>query len=804
VAQNLLGDGFMQNTWLDLTYSLRGLIRSPTFAVAAICSMAVGIGANTAVFSVFNSVLLRPFPYPDADALVTIYETNPQRGISRFTVSPPDFLEWRSSARTMQSAAAYRGWTPNLTGVDEAERLAGLRVSGDFFSVLGVQPIAGRLLVREDETSANRIAVISHALWHRTFGADASIVGRTLRLDGESYVVAGIVPSVQFPYRDVEIWAPLNLDREKNDRSEHSLLAVARLNRGVSREQARAELRNLAVQHQAESDGHVPDVASLRDWFVGQNSRSMLGFLLGAVGLLLLTACANVANLLLARSGSRAREMLIRRAIGASRMRLIRQLVTESLALAAIAGFAGLFLAMWSVEALVAMLPPGSSYRMAPTAIDWRVLTYVATASVASGLLFGVLPAVKYSRADFSEGRVNVRSTPFRVRGALLVAQTALAVTLIAGAGMLTRGFLQIWQIDPGFSSDGVMTGRVTLPQRSGEQQVEFFERVLAQLSADPTITAAAAVTHVPMSGDGNSGFITIEGRESLSENPATRPGAARFIATADYFRALEIPVLQGRLFTSDDTAGKLPVVIVNDAMARQYWPGESPVGRRIKRGTPTAKFAWLTIVGVIPDVRQQGLGGQPGPMVYLPLPQSPEPSMTLVVKSRLPDAAVAGRIRSAVRSVDRDQPIAALRSLDEIVFGSVSARWLPLMWMAIFAGLALVLATLGVYGVVSYAVEQRRREFGIRLALGAGRSDLIRLAVRQGVMPALIGTLFGIGAAAVLARINARLFVGVTPFDLPTFIAATSLLAVVAFGASYAPARRIAEEDAALTLRAE
>jgi cell division protein FtsX len=470
---------------------------------------------------------------------------------------------------------------------------------------------------------------------------------------------------VQFPYRDVDIWAPLVLDREADDRGEHSLVAIARLTGGASREQARAELRSLSMQHEAESDGHTPDTSSLRDWFVGTNSRSMLGFLLGAVGLLLLTACASVANLLLARGGGRAREMMVRTAIGATRGRLVRQLVTESLVLAVVAGFVGLLLAMWSIR-------------------------------------------------------------------------------------------------------------------------------------------SAAAVTHVPMSGDGNSGFSTIEGQESLSENPATRPGAARFVVTADYFRALAIPVADGRLFTRDDIAGRVPVVIVNEAMARRYWPGESPIGRRIKRGTPAAPFPWLTIVGVVPDVRQQGLGGVPGPTVYLPLPQSPEPSMTLVVKSQLRDAAAAVRIRSAIRSIDRDQPVGAARSLDDIVLGSVSARWLPLLWMAIFAGLALVLAALGVYGVVSYAVEQRRREFGIRLALGAGRSDLVRLAVRHGVVPALLGTVLGIGAAILVARVNARLFVGVGTFDVPAFLTAVVLISVCAFAASYVPARRIAEEDAALTLRAE
>jgi putative ABC transport system permease protein len=798
----------MQNPWLDLRYALKGLFRSPLFAAVAIGSMGIGIGANTAVFSVFNALLLRPFPYTDPGALVAIYETSLTEGSGLFTVSPPDFLTWRGNATTLQASAAYRGWTPNLTGIDQAERLTGVRVSGDFFGLLGVVPVAGRALAADDERNAARTVAISEALWRRRFGADPGIAGRAIRLDGESHTIAGVMPrSLQFPASDIDVWAPLNLDKEQNDRGEHSLLAIGRMKRGVSRDQAVAELRGMTAAHKAESNGHVPALSSLREWFVSSSSRTVLWGLLGAVGLLLLMACANVANLLFARGGARARELMVRTAIGASRGRLVAQLLTESLLLAAIAGAVGLLIAVWSIEALGIMLPQDSPFAVTPMTLDWRVLGYLFIISLTAGVLFGGLPALKYSRVEFTSTRVNMRApSSYRVERTLLVAQTALAVTLLAGAGLLTRGFLDIWRIDPGFTAGGVMTARVSLPPTlPRDSHAPFFARVIEQLAASPDVTAAAAVTHVPMSGIGNSGYITIAGRESLSENPATRPGAARFVVTADYFRALGIPAVQGRVFTNDDGPGSPPVVIVNEAMARRYWPGESPVGRRIKRGTPAAPFAWLTIVGVVPDVRQLGLGGAPGPMVYLPLPQSPESSMTLVLKSPLPDADAAARIRSAVRAVDRDQPVALVRALDEIVFGSVSGRWVPMMWMGVFAGLALVLASLGVYGVVSYAIQQRRREFGIRLALGAKRADLVRLAVRQGVGPALVGAGLGMVAAVLLARIGSTLFAGAAAAsNAPTLLAAAALLAVLALAASYGPARRIADEDAALTLRTE
>jgi putative ABC transport system permease protein len=796
----------LQTIWTDVRYALKSFVRSPEFAGVAILSLAIGIGINTAVFSVFNAVLLRPFPYEDPDRLAMLFETNTKSGGTGVSISPPDFLSWRQNARTLQSAAAYREWEPNLTGIEQAEQLSGLRVSGDFFTLLGVQPVAGRALVRDDETMRNRVAVISRDLYRRLFALDPRIVGSTVRLDGESYVVAGVMPdTLQLPHRSIEIWAPLNLDAERNDRAEHSLRVVARLAPGASFAQARSELRGLMVEHEAESGGHTADLAGLREWFVGRSSKRTLWLLLGAVSLLLVTACANVANLLLARGSGRARELMVRTAIGASRARLVSQLITESLALAAVAGVLALFFAAWSTEAIARILPGTSAFHIAPFTLDWRVLTYSAIASLLSGVIFGVLPAFRYSRTDLRPERAGATVTSFRLRAVLLVTQAALAVVLLAGAGLLGRTFLNIWRIDPGFSSGGVTAARITLPGREPDAaKTAFFAQVVDRLSANPQLSAAGAVTHVPMSGGGNSNYVTIEGREALSMDPSTRPGASRLIVMPGYFKALAIPIRSGRTFTDADATGSEPVVIINEAMARRYWPDQDPLGRRLKRGTPQAPFAWLRIVGVVSDMQQFALGGQAVPTIYLPLRQSAESAMTLVVKSDRSRDVVAAEIRAAVRGANRDQPIAWIRSLDQIVFGSIETRWLPVLWMMLFAGAALFLATLGVYGVVSYAVEQRRREFGIRLALGAARGNLIRLALRQGVVPASVGVLVGLAAAVALARVNARFFAGIQPLDAAPYAGAAALLFLVSAVASYLPARRIASDDASLALRSE
>lgn len=523
------------------------------------------------------------------------------------------------------------------------------------------------------------------------------------------------------------------------------------------------------------------------------------------VALLLLTSCANVANLALARGTGRAREMMIRTAIGATRPRLISQLVIESIALSIVAGMVGLLFAMWTADVLVASLPPTSVYRMAPLTIDWRVLLFTFVVAALAGLPFGIAPALRHSDARFSAGQLATRVPSGSLQRFLLVAQTALAVALIAGAGLLARSFVRLWSIEPGFSSQNVMAARISVPSELPERrQVEFFSAVVRNLEAHPAVASAGAVTFLPLSGEGSGGYITFEGREAMSADAGNRPGASRLIVTPGYFEALKLTLKEGRFLNDRDTTAGLSVVVVNESMARRYWPGESPVGKRIKRGTPTAKFPWMTVVGVVEDVRQMNLVDPVGSTIYIPLTQFPSSAMSLTVRTTLPDGAATALIRAAVRAVDANQPIAWITPLDTLVFGSLGGRWLPLLWMSVFAGLSLVLAGLGVYGVVSCAVEQRRREFGIRMALGADRGNLVRLAIRHGLGPALGGALVGLGFAVVLARLNSTLYAGVATFDVPAFLTATAILAVIALGASYTPARRIANDDAAMALRSE
>jgi putative ABC transport system permease protein len=798
----------MRYLWPDLRYALRLARRAPGFASIAVVCVALGIGVNTAVFSVFNALLLRPLPYRDADRLMAVYETNPARGWQRAPVCPADFLDWREQAQSFESVVAYQGWAPILTGVPQAERIGGLRASGALFELLGVEPLAGRAMNFQDEQQRARVVIVSHGLWQRVFGGDPQLVGRSVRLDGESYEVIGVMPrEFQFPDREAEIWTPLNLESVRQQRGEHELQVVARLKPEADRNQARAEL--VAMMRRIDADfknaGCSADAVPLREWYVGAATRRTLWLLLGAVSLVLLIACANVANLLLAHGSTRESELAVRVMLGATRTRLIAQRFTESLLLAFSGTVLGLGLAMWTRDALLDLLPARSIYRWVPTAIDWRVLAYTLALSIATAVVFGVLPAVRASRSDVMRSQTGGRVSATRLRTALLVVQAALAVTLLAGAGLLIRSFVLVWNVDPGFSTDQVLTARVNLPLRYREaEQPVFFDNLLARLRAIPGVKAAGAVTNIPLGGITNSNYITLEDRPAPPPEAIDRPGAERVLVSPGYFEAMQIPVHEGRLFTSADTSGAEQVVIVNREFARRYWPDGSPLGRRIKRGTPQAPFPWLTIVGVVANVKHGGLTASSAPTIYLHHQQTPSPGMTLVVRSDADTAAISARVRSAVREADPDLPVTAVRTLDDIVLGSRSVRWLPTVWVTVFSALALLLAGLGVYGVVSYAVARRAREFGIRLALGADRRDLVRLTLKQGIWPVAIGGVIGVMVAVNLTGILSGLLHGVGPTDPLTFAAAIGTLLVVGLIASYPPARRAAQQDPTLTLRQE
>ena len=794
---------------MDARYAVRTLLRTRGFTAAAIVCLGLGIGANTAVFSVFNATLLRPLPYRDADRLMTVYETNVKRGALRSSVCPADFLDWRREVSAVEALAAYRGWQPNLTGVEQAERLPALEASGSLFQVLGVSPFAGRVFLPEDERARRRVAVISYSLWQRVFGSDPALVGRSVRLNGESHEVIGIMPAeFQFPTRGVELWRPLLLDREAQDRGEHSLLVLARLKPGFTRDQARAELgtimKRLEREYPVSNDGCSAGLIPIRDWFVGQSSRQTLWLLLGAVTLVLLTASANVSSLQLARGAARRREFAVRAALGASRSRIAAQLTVESLTLSLVGGALGLLLALWSRDALIALTPDDSPFRLVQPVIDWRVLAFTLAAALASALLFGIAPAYRHARGS-SILTGPTRATPSWWLASFLVLQAALTMTLLVAAGLLLRSFANLYDVDRGFSSANVLTTRLSLPPgRTDERRVAFYEDVVRRIAANPDTVAAAAMTHVPLSGVGNSGFVSFEGRPAHEGGTANHPGADRLIVTPGVLQALEIPLREGRLFDDRDAGGAPPSVIVNRAFVDRYFPGETAIGRRIKRGTLPAPFPWLTIVGVVENVKHRSVLSPAAPTIYLPHSQTPEGSMTLVVKSRATDSVAAANIRAAVKAVDPDQPVSVPRSADDLVLASLASRWLPMLWMAAFAGLALVLAAIGMYGAVSYTVVQRRREFGIRVALGATRADLVRLALGRGVSPAAVGAILGLGAAAATTGVLNALLYDVSRFDVLTYGAAALMLVGVAVAASYPPARRSSVEDATIALKQE
>jgi putative ABC transport system permease protein len=519
----------------------------------------------------------------------------------------------------------------------------------------------------------------------------------------------------------------------------------------------------------------------------------------------LLIACANVANLLLAQGSTREQELAVRVTLGATRGRLFTQRITESAVLAISAAALGTGLSVWTRDALLNVLPAGSVYRLVPAAIDWRVLAYTIVLSAATALLFGIVPAIRASRADLRELATGQRVAGSRVRGALLAVQTALAVMLLAGAGLLIRSFVTVSNVDPGFVASHVLTAHINLPSRTREVEIPiFFETLLARLRSTADVKAAGAVSNLPLGSGSSGGYVTFEDRPAPPPDAIDRPSAQRLFVSLGYFEALQIPQHEGRLFTEADAGSAPPVVIIDRAFARLYWPNDSPLGRRIKRGTPQAPFPWLTIVGVVADVKQHGLTTTPVPTIYLPHQQTPSPGMTLVVRGDLDPAVFAARLRSLVRQLDPDQPVSAIRPFESVVFGSLAWRWLPTLWLTIFASLALVLAALGVYGVVSYAVLRRAREFGIRLALGAVSRDLVILTLRQGLAPVVVGSIAGLVAAANLTSLLRTFLHGVSPVDATAFAAAVGTLLVVALAASYLPARRVARQDPTIALRQE
>ncbi|HJQ32684.1 MAG TPA: ABC transporter permease [Pyrinomonadaceae bacterium] len=801
----------MRSLLQDVRYAVRRLLKSPGFAAVAVVALALGIGANTAIFSVVNSVLLRPLPYPQPEQLVQLWESRPRMNMTRAAVGPHEFLAWAERSQSFKQLAAADSAEYNLTGRGEPERVTAALVSASYFPLFGVNPLHGRaFLPEEEQPGRENVVVLSHELWQSRFNSDASIVGQTLNLDGVPCTVVGVMPRGFRLPDDSALARPVVFTAEDHAKAgSHFLSVYGRLKDGVTVEQAQTEMA--AVAGRVEQDfgdanaGHLVVLVPLHEQLVG-GARAALLVLLGAVGLVLLIACANVANLLLARAAGRRREVAVRSALGASRWRIVRQLLAESLLLSVLSGAAGLLLAVWGVDLLVSLDPSGVQ-RAGEVTLDWRVLGFALGLSLLTGLLFGLAPALQTSKTDLVEslkegGRSAQGLGRSRLRGALVVSEVALTLVLLVGAGLLIKSFRQLLAVESGLDPRGVLTLDVSLPRTKypePQQLASFYERLIEQAAALPGVESAGAVSVLPLAGSDNSNFVQIEGRAPQPAGQALRAG--RRNVSAEYFRALGIPVKRGRAFTAADRQDAPPVVVINESMARSFFAGEDPVGKRIRTGD---KAPWAEVVGVVGDVRHRGLDVDTRPEMFFPHLQTPSRQMTLVVRTSGDPVALAGPLRERVRELDRDQPVGNVKTMEAWVAESVASRRFSVLLLGVFAAVAAGLAALGLYGVVSYSVAQRTHEIGLRVALGARPRDVLRLVIRQGMALTLLGTAAGLLAALALTRLMSSLLFGVGATDPATFVTVPALLLVVALLACYLPARRATKVDPMVALRYE
>jgi putative ABC transport system permease protein len=809
---NLLAD-FLQ----DLRYAVRMQRKNPAFTVVAIIALALGIGANTAIFSVVNTVLLRPLPYKDPEQLVMVWEDASHFGFPRDTPATANYVDWRDQNNVFTSMAAMEDVNLNLTGVGDPERLKARLVSASLFPLLGVDPQLGRVFTAaEDQPGNEYVVLLSYRLWQRRFGGDPAIVGKTLRLSDESYTVVGVMPPrFQFPEPDVELWTPIAFSpRQIANRDRHYLEVVARLKPGVTLQQAQTEMTTIGVRLQQQYPQSNTNlgvaVTSLHEHVVGDIKPALL-ILLGAVGLVLLIACANVANLLLARAAIRQKEIALRVALGARRLRLIRQFLTESILLSIVGGIVGLLLSYAGLIVLRSFIPENIA-QAREISLDLKVLGFTLLVSLITGIIFGLAPAIQAARFNQSEtlkegGRDSATgSGGKRLRGVLVMAEVAVSLVLLIGAGLLINSFLRLRNIDPGFKSDNLLTMKIELPQpkyEAFEKRSAFYTNLVQHVESLPGVRSAAVTTNLPLYRQGNSTSIHIEGR------PEPPPGQEPIIVTRTispgYFDTMGIPLLAGRSFTDHDSETSPTVVVISETMARRYWPGENAIGKRIAAGRVESDKDWMQVIGIVKDVRQFELSAESRPQMYLTYRQLdffvPE---DLVVKTDVDPSSLAATVRKAVWDVDKDQPVSDIRTMNEILADSIARQRFSMLLLAVFAGVALLLAAVGIYGVMSYSVAQRTHEIGIRMALGAQTSAVLRLAVGYGLKLVIAGVVIGLIAAFALTRVMSTLLFGVTPTDPATFTVISLLLIGVAAVASYIPARRATKVDPIIALRYE
>ena len=811
----------MESVFKDLQYAIRGVLKRPMFTAIAVVTLGLGIGASTAIFSVVNSVMLRRLPYPNADRIVAIEEIN--RAGEQGQVTGPNFLDWRAQNTVFEHLAAIRVTNANLTLADQAERIDLAQTSADFFDVFGVAPQLGRLFVAADEQAGHTpIVVLSDALWRRKFGADRSLIGRQVNLDGQAYEVVGIAPAgFQYPGK-TEAWLPpLKLAPELTAQVDPTtrrgmgyLYAIALLKPGVTLRQAASEMDTITArlrqQYPDTNTNRFDRVVSLQEHLVGK-SDTMLWLLFGAVLFVLLIACANVANLLLASAASRSKEMAIRAALGASRLRVIRQLLTESTILALAGGLLGLALSSYGVTVLTKLLPPDFP-RLKEIGMDWRVFGFTLGASLLTGFLFGFAPALQMSKTDVQEAmKENSRGAAgsarhTRLRHALIVAEVALSVVLLAGAGLLFRSFMRLQAVNAGFTPQQVLTAKLSPAGPKFQQTadlVSFYDKVLDQVRTIPGVQSAGIINTLPLTSGPTVGF-RIDGRPVTT--PDKWPVTNFRTVSPDYFRTMNIPIMKGRPFNAADDANAPLRLMINQALAQRDFPNEDPIGKRVTFGNPagTNQFVWFEIVGVAGNVRSLELREEASPELYFADKQNPFQNNAIVIRSTVEPGSIAPALRQAVAEVDRSVPVSEVQTMEHIVSESVTQPRFNVFLLGLFGGIALLLSAAGIYGVTSYTVTQRTHELGIRLALGAQVGDVLKLVLGQGMAVISIGLVLGLAASFALMRLLRSLLFGVGENDPLTFTAITFVLLLVALVACYVPARRATKVDPLNALRYE
>lgn len=799
-----------------MRFGVRMLIKQSGFTLIAVLTLALGIGANTAIFSVVNAVLLRALPYPEPGRLVRFWESNPVRGWLEFAASAPNFADWRKQQSVCEQLAAYEFNTLNFTGSGEPERVAALRVTANLFSVLGVAPAHGRDFLPEDEQSGrNHVAILSDGLWRRRFGADPNLIGRQIQLGGESYTVVGVMPPRFQLTQGTELWTPLTLvtldPASANRSTSHNLSVIGRLKPGVSLAQAQASMdtiaRQLEQQYPESNTGWGVRMSAFYDWIVPEQIRRSMLTLFAAVGFVLLISCANVANLLLARASARRQEMAIRAAMGASRWRVARQLLTESVLLSTLGGLVGSLLALWCtnlIKASAALDIP----RLNETRLDVKALGFTFLIALGAGLIFGLAPAWQASRLALNEtlkegGRSGGKRQ--RLRGALVIAEVALALVLLVGTGLMIRSFTHLQNVPLGFAPNHALTMQISLPTAKygqGAPRVNFFDQLLQRLRAVPGVIDASAINDLPLAGGAAwAEEVTLEGRDA---SPGGTPLPAEVSAvTPHYFHTMGIPLLAGRDFTEQDRGafwlGESPLtLIVNETFARRYWPNENPIGKRFRIGANP----FGAVIGVVGDVRSLSLEREAQPAFYYSYGHFSFPALTLVVRASAPPEAITAALRAQVYALDHDLPVYNIRPMEQIVSNAAGQPRFQTLLLGLFSAAALLLAAIGIYGVMAYTVTQRTHEIGVRMALGARTRDTLQHVLGQGMKLVLMGATLGLAGAFVAARVLKSMLFGVSPADPLTFAAVTVFLALVAFTACWIPARRATKVDPLVALR--